>query len=126
MKLEFIKSVSGFDEHIMLLSDFNSLQALMFVGLINRLVRHPDISIDLNNFGFIHSFNCNLTLRTSEEDKGISTADDVNFFCDLTSQAYKNIEMLVEPFCKKELTLHQRLYSIKTPIGFLFSPSRTG
>lgn len=124
MKLEFLKNVSAYDEHVMRLSDFNSSQALMFFGIINRLVRHSDTPVDLNTLGFIRSVNCNLVLRTAEDDIGISTEDNINFCCDLTVKSYKAIESLVEPFCKKESKGYQWLYDIDTPIAFLFSAGK--
>ncbi|MBI3503110.1 MAG: hypothetical protein HY063_15090 [Bacteroidetes bacterium] len=124
MRLEFIKNINGYDEHAIRLSDFNSSQAVMFFGIINRMVRHSDSPIDLSSLGFIHPVNCNLILRSSADDAGISTADNVNFFCDLTAKTYKTIEGLVEPFCRKESKGYQWLYDIDTPIGFLFSSGK--
>ena len=87
-------------------------------------MRHADTPVDLSALGFIRTVNCNLILRTSEEDKGISTSDNVNFSCDLTVKTYKAIESLVEPFCRKELKGYQWLYDIDTPISFLFSSGK--
>ena len=124
MKLEFIQNINGYDEHAIRLSDFNSSQAVMFFGIINRMVRHSDARIDLSSLGFIRPVNCNLILRTSADDAGISTADNVNFFCDLTVKTYQSIEKLVYPFCSKESKGYQWLYDMDTPIGFLFSAGR--
>lgn len=124
MRLEFIKNISDYNEHAIRLSDFNAAQATMLFGAIDRLVRHGEVPIDLNALNFIRPVNCHLTLRTSAEDLGISTSDQLNFFCDLTPAAYKSIANLVEPFCRKESKGYQWLYDLDTPIGFLFSAGK--
>lgn len=124
MKVEFIKNINGYDEHAIRLSDFNSSQAVMFLGTVDHLIRHSEASICLTKLNFIQPVNCCLTLRTSEEDLGISTSDNMNFFCDLTSKTYHDIKGLVQPFCTKESKGYQWLYDIDTPIGFLFSSGK--
>lgn len=124
MRLEFIKNINGYEEHAIRLSDFTSSQAVMFFGTLDRLIRHSETPIDLTALDFIQPVNCNLTLRASAEDVGISSPDDKNFFCDLTPGTYKAISGLVQPFCRKESKGYQWLYDIDTPIGFLFSAGR--
>ena len=124
MKLEFLKNINGYGEHAIRLSDFNSSQAVMFFGAIDRLIRHNELPINLNSLDFIQPVNCCLTLRTSDDDQGISTTDNVNFFCDLTTKTYQAINGLLQPFCRKESKGYQWLYDIDTPIGFLFSSGK--
>lgn len=124
MKLEFLKNINGYDEHAVRLSDFNASQAVMFFGTIDRLIRHSEDPICLSELNFIQPVNCFLTLRTSVTDQGVSTSDNVNFFCDLTIQSYQSIKSLLQPFCQKESKGYQWLYDIDTPIGFLFSAGK--
>lgn len=124
MKLEFLKNINRYDEHAIRLSDFNSSQASLFSKAIYGLVADSKNNLDLSALDFIHHVNCHLTLRASIEDIGISTTDNVNFFCDLTINTYQNIIGLLEPFLRKESKGYQWLYDIDTPIGFLFSSGR--
>lgn len=140
MKLEYIKDINGYDEHAIRLSDFDSAQANKFRDVINGLIaantnqthvkvlpvgedlgEAPKTPVELTSHDFIELLNIKLTLRVAEEDLGITTTDYVDFFCDLTIDSYKNIAMLLEPFCRKESRGYQWLYDIDTPIGFLFS-----
>lgn len=126
MKLEFIKNINGFDEHAIRLSDFTSSQAAAFRDTIDGLIADSEspLELDLTSLDFMDSVNCRLLLRTSAEDTGISTTDNINFICDLTLEAYKGISKLLQPFCRKESRGYQWLYDIDTPIGFLFSSGR--
>ena len=124
MKLEFLKNINGYGEHAVRLSDFNSSQAVTFREAIDRLIADSQNPIDLISLEFIQSINCNLILRTSIEDIGMSTEDNRNFFCDLSITTYQTISGLLEPFCRKESKGYQWLYDIDTPIGFLFSAGK--
>jgi hypothetical protein len=121
MKLEFLKNINQYDEHAIRLSDFDSAQAILFRDAITRLLKDAGTPIDLATLGFIQCVNCSMTLRVSSEDGGISTSDQVNFFCDLTRTAYEIVTTLLYPFCSKESKRYQWLYDLDTPIGFLFS-----
>jgi hypothetical protein len=121
MKLEFLKNINRYDEHAIRLSDFNSSQAVLFREVIVCFIASEEIEINLVNIDFIQYVNCNLTIRISDEDIGISTKDQLNFFCNLTTATYQMLIFLLEPFCKKKSKGYQWLYDIDTPIGFLFS-----
>lgn len=71
---------------------------------------------------FIQSINCNLILQLSETDDGITTFDNKNFVCSLTTEKYKEMLLLMEPFCDKDVYGYQWLYDLDTAIDLLFSP----
>ena len=121
MKLEFLENINEYNEHAIRLYGFDSSQAKEFSQTIDHLIAHNENPIDLSTLNFIESINCKLTLRVADGDEGISTIDNLNFFCDLTINNYKNIVHLLEPFCRKESNGYQWLYDIDTPIDFLFS-----
>lgn len=125
MKLEFIKNINGYNEHAVRLSDFNSSQAVMFFGTVDRLIRNSGSPLCITDFSFIQPVNCHLTLRTSVDDQGISTADNVNFYCDLTIKTYQSIKSLLQPFCK----MNQKDingFTISTRLSaFCFLPGKT-
>jgi hypothetical protein len=121
MKLAFLKNINGYDEHAIRLSDFNSSQAVLFREVIIYFIANKEKEMNLANIEFIQHVNCSLTIRISDEDIGISTQDQLIFFCDLTTATYQMVIFLLEPFCKKESKGYQWLYDIDTPIGFLFS-----
>ena len=121
MKLEFLENINEYNEHAIRLYDFDSAQANVFRERISRFIVDKENSLDLSALDFIEPVNCQLILRTAEEDLGISTIDNIHFVCDLTVNSYKNITILLEPFCKKESQGYQWLYDIDTPIDLLFS-----
>ncbi|MBL7892042.1 MAG: hypothetical protein JNL63_05390 [Bacteroidia bacterium] len=124
MKLEFLKNINEYNEHAIRLFDFNSSQANEFRHTIDGLIANREDHIDLSSLDFIQSINCKLTLRVGQSDEGISTVDELNFFCDLTINNYKNMMQLLSPFCRKESSGYQWLYDIDTPIDFLFSAGK--
>ena len=124
MRLDFIDNINAFDENMVRLYDFDSTQAKKFREILNQLIIEKT-PVDLSTVKFIKARNCNLTLRISEEDAGISTSDKKSFFCDLTVQGYEDMIKRLEPFCTKETKGYQWLYEIDTLTDFLFSPAGT-
>jgi hypothetical protein len=82
-------------------------------------------TLNLASIDFIDARNCNLTLRISEEDEGITTEDNIEFYCDLTIKGYQQMIILLEQFCSKETKGYQFLYDIDSHTDFLFSPAGT-
>jgi hypothetical protein len=123
VKLEFSENVNEYDEHVIRLSDFDSVQAKKLQSLINYLITDKDKFINITTLDFIQAINCKMILRVAEEDLGIWTTDKVHFICDLTINSYKNMVNLLEPFCRRESKGYQYLYELDTPIDFLFSGS---
>lgn len=123
MKLEYIKSTSGYDKDVIRIFDFDPSQAFMFLGMVNRFLAKPEAPLHLTDLSFIRSVNCSLTLRTAEQDAGISTEDHIHFYCDLTVEKYKEIESLLGTFCKKRAAVEQPLYS-QNAVQLLLSPSK--
>ena len=125
MKLAFLENVNEYNDHILRLYDFDSSQAKLFRQTIEQLVNGKEKSQELTSLPFIENINCTLTLRIADNDEGITTTDQKNFFCDLTISNYHQIIKLLEPFCRKESKGFQFLYEIDNPIEFLFSPNGT-
>jgi hypothetical protein len=121
MKIEFLRNVNEYDEHVLRLYDFDSKQAKAFQDIIRQLINLGD-AVDLVQFEFMESVNCTLSLQVSAEDEGIVYEGEKRFVCLLTPDEYKNIIKLIEPFCHKETRTYQWLYDLDNPIDFLFSP----
>jgi hypothetical protein len=125
MKLDYIAGINEYGDNIIRLYDFDSMQANEFRESINKIIIKKKESFSLDTVNYIEPRNCKLILRISDEDTGIITYDNKNFFCDLTMEGYKNMVSLLEPFCNKETKGYQWLYDIDSDIDFLFSPAGT-
>lgn len=129
MKIEFLNNISdngkfehAVTEELIRLYDFDQIQANLFRNAIQQTIIENNRSLNVNQIDFITAINCTLTLRISDIDHGISSNDNLSFFCDLTLLSYENMTHLIEPFCKEECGGYQWLYDVDTPIEFLFSP----
>ena len=124
MKLKFLENINEYDEHAIRLNDFDKEQAGLFLAILKDLTAHKNHAVTLTDFEFIEPVNCQLVLRVTDTDEGISTEDNEYFFCDLTLDAYKEMIKLVEPFCLKETDTFQYLYDLDNPIDFIFSAGK--
>jgi len=124
MKLKFLENINEYDEHAVRLNDFDKAQAALFLQILKDLTTNENAFINLSEFEFIEPINCELILRVSETDDGITTEDYQHFFCDLTLEGYAEIIKLIEPFCIKETDAYRILYDLDNPIDFIFSAGK--
>jgi hypothetical protein len=124
MKLKFLENINEFDEHAVRLNDFDKAQAALFLQILKDLIKSENAFVNLSEFGFIEPINCELILRVSETDEGITTEDYKHFFCDLTLEGYAEIIKLIEPFSIKETDAYRILYDLDNPIDFIFSAGK--
>ena len=124
MKLKFLENINEYDEHAVRLNDFDKAQAALFLQILKDLTTNKMAFINLSEYEFIEPINCELILRVSETDEGITTEDYQHFFCDLTLQGYAEIIKLIEPFCIKETDAYRILYDLDNPIDFIFSAGK--
>lgn len=124
MKLKFLENINEYDEHAVRLNDFDKAQAALFLQILNDLITGKKEIIDLADYEFIERVNCELALRISETDEGITTEDNRHFVCHLTMEGYKEIIRLIEPFCVKETDAYRILYDLDNPIDFIFSAGK--
>lgn len=122
MNLDYIADLNEYGDDVVRLFDFDRSQSVKFWQLIQEFLNSRKQELNLAEVDFIESHNCNLILRISEEDEGIITDDKINFFCDLTQGGYKQMLLLLKPFCNRETTGFQYLYDIDSPTDFLFAP----
>ena len=126
MKLDYIANINAYGDDLVRLYEFRQAEAEKFRLAIHQTILINQNELNLNSLEFLHSRNCNLTLRIAAEELGITTEDKLNFFCDLTIAGYEKMLVLIAPFCKKDIKNYQWLYDdIDTPTGFLFSPVGT-
>ena len=104
---------------------FTKEEATVFRDLIKSTLIERNIRLDLSKIDFIENRNCNLILGLFKTDEGILSSDHETFYCALTLENYKDMLILIEPFCNKDTKSHQYLYDIDNPIDFLFSPAGT-
>lgn len=124
MKLDYIENINAYGDNVVRLYDFEMDQAIIFSELIQQLIK-TKTQIELATIDFIEARNCLLTLRICDTDEGITTQNDSDFYCDLTTVAYQNMLKLIEPFCKKKAKAHQYLYDVDSSTDLLFSPAGT-
>ncbi len=125
MKLDYIENINAYGDNIVRLYDFDKAQAIKFLKILNQTIIIERKQLELSTIKFIESRNCFLTLKITEEDNGIITTDNINFYCEMTSQGYKDMIELIQPFCEKETKGYQWLYDIDSLTDFLFSPAGT-
>lgn len=125
MQLDYIENINEYGDNIVRLYDFNKAEATKFRQAIQETIITKQQSLKFTTLDFVQSRNCNLTLRITDKEEGISRLDKINFFCDLTIEGYKQMVLLLEPFCNKETKGYQWLYDIDNQTDFLFSPSGT-
>lgn len=125
MKLDYIDDINEYGDDVVRLFDFDRSQSVKFRQLVQEIIVTNKQELDLAAVDFIEQRNCNLILRISEEDEGITTDEKINFVCDLTLEGYKRMILLLEPFCKRETKGYQYLYDIDSPTDFLFAPGGT-
>ncbi len=125
MKLDYLNNINEYGDNVVRLFNFNKAEAIQFRDLVQLNLLNNQTELPLENIEFIEHKNCTLTLRLSEEDTGIITADRINFYCDLTTEGYEKMVKLMTPFCRKESKAFQMLYDIDNLTDFLFSPAGT-
>lgn len=124
MKLKFLEDINEYDEHAIRLNDFDKAEAVMFLQLLKDITSGNCNLVELTDYDFIEAINCELILRVSESDEGITTEDNKLFVCDLTRESYADMIILIRPFCLKETDAYQYLYELDNPIDFLFSAGK--
>jgi hypothetical protein len=124
MKLKFLENINEYDEHAVRLNDFDKAQAALFLQILIDLTKNSQQFINLSDYEFIEPINCELILRVSETDEGITTEDYQHFFCDLTLEGYAEIIKMIEPFSIKETDAYRILYDLDNPIDFIFSAGK--
>lgn len=125
MHLDFIPNINEHGESVVRLYSFQKEEAVKLTQVIREKLIEDQESVALGALDFIEPRNCQLTLRLSFEDEGITREADHEFFCDLTEESYEKIIELLAPFCEKNLRSHQYLYDLDIPIDFLASPAGT-
>ncbi len=125
MKLKFLESINEYGEHIVKLYSFDKEEANKFKHAIQLTIIDDNKSLDLDSLDYIESVNCKLILRLSDTDEGIIPINDENFdllYCNLTTNGYRKMLDLIEPYCSKNSRSFQMLYDLDTEIDFLFTP----
>lgn len=125
MHLDFIPNINEHGESVLRLYNFKKEDTIKLTEVIKEKLLEDKEPIDMALLDFVEPRNCNVTLRLSFEDEGITRDSKFEFFCDLREESYEKILELLEPFCHKNLRTHQYLYDLDTPIDFLVSPAGT-
>lgn len=125
MRLDYIDGLNGYGENVVRLYDFGMTESIAFRDALIEFVGNEKPYIKLTDLPFLEARNCHLALFKSDEDEGIISEDDENFFCVMTIDGYKRMIELIEPFCHKETKSYQFLYELDNLTDFLFSPAGT-
>lgn len=122
MQLDFIDNINEYGDNMVRLYDFDRSEAILFRDVLLHLIEKKG-QFPLVNCEFIEPRNCYLTLRVANIDEGIVSDDNVNFFCYMTLDGYRNMVKILEPFCVKETKGYQYLYDIDSLTDFVLSPA---
>jgi hypothetical protein len=123
MELDYIDHINAYGDNIVRLYNFDKSQAMLFCNILHQNLIVDQKELELCKLDFIQARNCSLVLRISATDEGITSSDNQSFFCDMTKEGYKQMLILLEPFCLKETKAYQLLYDIDSLTDFLFSPN---
>ena len=131
MKLEFLPNLSNggqfkqvVSDNLVRLFDFDRHEAeLLRMSIISEVIQKQK-PLSISSLSFIEMINCNLTLRISSDDVGITQENERNIFLDQTIKRYEDMTNLIQPFCVKESEGYQWLVE-GCDIDLLLSPSGT-
>jgi len=123
MKLEYLHEGSP-DCPLIRLYEFDRSEASRLKDVFSNLAKRTTSNISLDAQPFITAVNnCRLGLTRGEHDIGIKGSGEV-FECVLTSEGWKAVEGLTEPFCETELAGFQWLNE-DGDVSLLLSPKGT-
>jgi hypothetical protein len=125
MQLDFIDKLNGYGDNVVRLYDFNKSEAIKFRDTVATFLSTNTPVLDLGSLDYIEERNCKLSLAIADEDLGIITRDNTNFYCAMTANGFKDILDALAPFCEKETKGYKMLYDIDSNTDFLFSPAGT-
>ncbi len=125
MTIDFIPNINDFNEHVVRLYDFDKVESERFRKALHQVVLVEKQPLDLMTLLFVEPRNANLILRISEEDEGITSENNQEFYCDLTLESYQKMEKLIQPFSDKDTVTFQWLYDVDTEIDLLYAPAGT-
>jgi hypothetical protein len=123
MKLEYLTGINEYNDSLIRLFDFDTIQASKLKQEILQSIVNDKLELNLSKLDFVEPINCNLTFRISGNNSGISAKDYNNFNCDLTIEKYEEMMLIMEPFTKEINESFNWLYDIDTQIELLFSPN---
>jgi hypothetical protein len=99
MKLDYLSAGSEFCPFLRLY-DFTAAEAGQLLLAAQQLAAGRSSAIPLHELGFINSFDCQLTLRISDRDRGIVAIDATEFACELSRASWSDLAGFIEPFAE--------------------------
>lgn len=128
MKLEFLDDLSCggkypdvITDQLIRLFDYTVEEVNAFSETItNELIKNQH-SIEVDKLAFVQPINCTLKFELNNEDIGIVKNNSTDFSCRLTTDSYRDMILLLEPFTNDESAGYQWLCDSKTGIDLLFS-----
>jgi hypothetical protein len=127
MKLEYLDDLTGAGKYpwadpqnLIRLYDFEPAAVIALSDRLQLLIDEGH-ELVLSSLAFIHPVDCDLVLRISSRNIGITTVDKKMFYCDLTVEAYQQMIVLLQPFLQQNPDGYQWLYELDTAIDFLIS-----
>ncbi len=130
MKLEYLPNVSSGDQvpsvSLIRLYGFTPEEVKLLIDIIQDKILDKHLELDLSSINFIEPLNCNLFLRLSSWDDGITSKDKKNniFLCSLTQEGYQTMISFMAPFSERLGTSGSDVWLCdrsKEKIDFLFS-----
>lgn len=109
MKLEYIAEGSP-DCPLIRIYDFDLREAADFKSLLEELRDDPGKVVKIHELPNVESVNnCRFTFKSALRDLGITLTGPLEFECTLTSEAWDDLVLWVEPFCNSSQGAYQWL-----------------
>jgi hypothetical protein len=128
MKLEFLDDLSCggkypdvITDQLIRLFDYTVEEVNAFSETITNVLIKNQHSIEVDKLAFVQPINCTLKFELYHENIGIVQNNSFDFSCQLTTDSFKDMISLLEPFTTDESSGYQWLCDSKTGIDLLFS-----
>ncbi len=129
MKLDFLEDMTEggkykqvVSENLVRLYDFTPEETTRLIALIQKVVIEEQQELDLGNIEFITPVNCQLVLKVSDDETGITRQDSNVFVCHLPVASYQEMLPMMEAASEGHNWLYEQWIS---DIDFLYSPGGT-
>lgn len=128
MKLEILDDLSCGGKYpdvitnqLIRLFDYTADEVKALSNTINKELIKNQHSIEVDKLAFVLPINCTLKFELNHEDIGIVKNNSTDFSYRLTTDSFKDMISLLEPFTTNESSGYQWLCDSKTGIDLLFS-----
>lgn len=125
MKLDFKDKLNQYGDNMLRIFDFDQSEAILLRDAMVHFLAGESPYLKFEDLEFIECVDCHLTLAIHEENLGVVTRDNKDFFCAMTKSGFEDMLKLMKPFCEKKCTGYQYLYDIDSLTDLVLAPAGT-